>query len=788
MTDREKIIGDNPIGNGLGGFRSSFVSLCKERDIAYAPDASELPLDQLDQEDIQTIASDLIIALASLPASRLLSSSGRKKNLRGDLLRLIPYINDDTFDADRITALLKTVLSGDCDDTHIWNQAYRAVAEETPPPQPLQVPILLALQQTPWNHNTSSFANSSEYRRDVDRVLREELGAMYVGLPRFHEVFFGDVAGLEAASEAVFEKCQEGDSPLFDPGDGWRGWPKGANQDDVLDWFTETCNELAALAEDHNPNPSPQRRPLVQPNTPVDGSTAQRKLDVGFVKDQSAGEKPRHTWSQILVPGELKSNPSDDKPSGAWVDLGRYAREVLAVQDTRRYVLGFTLCGSLMRVWEFDRLGAIASEEFDINKDDETGLRFVSTILGFLWMDEEQLGFDPTIISEGDKQIVTIQRDGKTERLILDELIKRAPCVSGRATTCWKAHPEEDPQMLLVIKDSWQYTERNEEGELLKEATDQGVVNVARYYHHETVHVRSQVDEIHGNIRRGLISKNARTYQLEPSSQLPDEKSKSGRTAGVKRSPPSQADGPPGKRSRSMRPVSRISDEALANRVHRRVIVRDYGKAIYKASTIPVLLKALEDCIQGHESLHKAGILHRDISVNNLMLNEDRTNPSWSAFLIDCDLAIKEQRLRASGAKAKTGTRAFMAVGALLGKQHSFMHDLESFFWVLFWLCIHSNGPDRKGRVVPEFDQWNFASTEGLAKLKMGTVGTEEIFMRTVSENSTPYHQRLIPLLSELRVIVFPNGHFWDREDEALYGRMRGALQRERERLDSVKT
>lgn len=25
------------------------------------------------------------------------------------------------------------------------------------------------------------------------------------------------------------------------------------------------------------------------------------------------------------------------------------------------------------------------------------------------------------------------------------------------------------------------------------------------------------------------------------------------------------------------------------------------------------LLKAFEDCIQGHESLHKAGILHRDI-------------------------------------------------------------------------------------------------------------------------------------------------------------------------------
>jgi hypothetical protein len=71
------------------------------------------------------------------------------------------------------------------------------------------------------------------------------------------------------------------------------------------------------------------------------------------------------------------------------------------------------------------------------------------------------------------------------------------------------------------------------------------------------------------------------------------------------------------------------------------------------------------------------------------MINEDRDNPSWSPFLIDLDLAIREDRERASGAKGKTGTRAFMAIGALLGEQHTFMHDLESFFWVLFWTCIH---------------------------------------------------------------------------------------------------
>ena len=134
-------------------------------------------------------------------------------------------------------------------------------------------------------------------------------------------------------------------------------------------------------------------------------------------------------WSQILIPGELKSNPSADKASKAWLELGRYVREVLAAQDSRR----FTLCGSFVRLWEFYRLEGIASEQFDINED---GLQFVSAVLGFLWMNEEQLGFDPTIITVGDKRYIEIERDNCKERLVIDRIIKRVPCVAGRATTC----------------------------------------------------------------------------------------------------------------------------------------------------------------------------------------------------------------------------------------------------------------------------------------------------------------------------------------------------------------
>ncbi len=782
---QSKIIEENPIGKGLDVFRFSFKSFCEERRIYCSIDA----LDQLGRDgkttgiclsnprliniDIQKLTLELLFALQNLPPIRLLDSKITHGTLRSDLLKLISAVISNNVDFDHIKPLLSAALADDLDDKLVWGQVYNAVTESTPPPRP----IASFLQQTPLLRNTGSFVNSTEHRKYIDVVLKEELGSIYVGLRNFHETYFGDVPGLETASELVFKKCREGSNPLFD--NGWSRWPQDANQDGVLSWFEEVNEKLVAFAADKS-NPTHQRRPLAQPNRPIQGSTGERKIDVGFVNDPKAGKNSQCHWSQILVPGELKSNPSADIASKAWLDLGRYAREVLAAQDTRRFVLGFTICGSLMRIWEFDRLGAIASEQFDINKD---GLRFVTTILGFLWMSEEQLGFDPTITTADNKRFINIERNGLTERLIIDKVMMRAPCVAGRATTCWKVHRDKDPQTPLVIKDSWQYLERDEEGKMVRDMTDSGVVNVARYYYHETVQVCGKDDDIRSNVRKGLDIRTASNYRQGLATATPStttvstpRKGRSGSIAGSKRSS-SQISTPlpPSKRSCSASP-NKAGNDTLPNRVRRRVILRDYGKPIYEASSPAALLRALEGCIEGHESLRQAGFLHRDISINNLLINEDNSNPSWPSFLIDLDLAIKEEREGASGARGKTGTRAFMAIGVLLGEQHSFMHDLESFFWVLFWICIHYNGPGKD--IGPtEFESWNYESDNKLARSKFGTIGDESIFLKIAEENFTSYYLPLIPLVNRLRRKVFPNGEKWKKPDPELYSSMREILR-----------
>ena len=181
----------------------------------------------------------------------------------------------------------------------------------------------------------------------------------------------------------------------------------------------------------------------------------------------------------------------------------------------------------------------------------------------------------------------------------------------------------------------------------------------------------------------------------------------------------------------------------------------------------------------GHESLYKAGTLHRDISIGNIMLEEDESD----GFLIDLDLAVEVNRQKLSGAPEKTGTKVFMAIGVLDGDPHSFMHDLESFFWVLFWICIHYTGPGGERYNVEYLDDWNYEPVEKLVKLKRDTVSEEEIFNKTIDKYSTAYCKDLVPCVGELRRIVFPGGKRWRTEEFGLYSRMKMSVEQARDNL-----
>ncbi|EPQ56343.1 hypothetical protein GLOTRDRAFT_40249, partial [Gloeophyllum trabeum ATCC 11539] len=143
-------------------------------------------------------------------------------------------------------------------------------------------------------------------------------------------------------------------------------------------------------------------------------------------------------------------------------------------------------------------------------------------------------------------------------------------------------------------------------------------------------------------------------------------------------------------------PLYREQWEIFDIRVHRRLVLMPFAMPIYYFKTKKELIGAFIDTIQAHKDLlEKAKILHRDISISNLMLvaQMETGRKHRRGLLIDLDYATEypepEHRQTAQG--ARTGTTPFMALELLKSGAkvaHKPEWDLESFLYVLIWICV----------------------------------------------------------------------------------------------------
>ncbi|KIJ58349.1 hypothetical protein HYDPIDRAFT_34270 [Hydnomerulius pinastri MD-312] len=125
-------------------------------------------------------------------------------------------------------------------------------------------------------------------------------------------------------------------------------------------------------------------------------------------------------------------------------------------------------------------------------------------------------------------------------------------------------------------------------------------------------------------------------------------------------------------------------------------------------------VKGLIGALRGHQFLSQIGILHRDVSENNIVLAFHPDKPR--GLLIDFDMAVKIPEKsdtmpatcpldRAPQSAPETSsscdykvkradTVPYMSVNILLGfgKPHSYFDDVESFFYVLLLIFLSYNG------------------------------------------------------------------------------------------------
>lgn len=642
------------------------------------------------------------------------------RKLADDLNEIIATIFQKNFNAEHFLPLLNGYSKSKLGSL-FWEFFPTLVVEYKPllEQDSVKYPALLKLK---------SFPGDRDYMRYIGKILENELGQIHHECSNFFSSLFQTIPNLVSAAKKVHEICTQGEEPLYFESNimtcGWKTMAPNREEDADWRWLSAIVEKIGAIADKHvDIGRKIRKMPITHPKTKVQGSTDGPKLEVGFDRNPNAGRLSFCDWSQICIPGELRTFKSEVVPELDWLDFGRYAKRVLAAQETRRFVIGFTIHWSYMTIWKFDRDGCVCSEEFIITFQ---SCQFVLAILGFLYMTDEELGYDPTIKTVDNKRYIDIERNGQQERIVFTRLLKRDQNLAGLGTTSWAAYSENDADTQLVVTDTWRYPQEAEEGELLQEATAAGVVNVARYYHHSTIFSCDYFEPV----------VNCKDKECTDTADLCYPSARSMETT----------------------------------RVHRRVIVSDVGEPIYKANSHASLLAAVKSGIEGHRSLLNAGFLHKNITIDSVLID---VNDEKRGFLIDLSMAQRVSEKAKPDAKLDADAKAFRAIGLLEGdSEHTFMHDLEAFFWLLFWVFVLY---DENGKRVdsPLFEELKSLSDAQASWMKRGIVGTEAAFKESAKKHFTPYYQPMIPMMTELcKEVTSLSQKGQPKQDMQLYERM----------------
>lgn len=197
---------------------------------------------------------------------------------------------------------------------------------------------------------------------------------------------------------------------------------------------------------------------------------------------------------------------------------------------------------------------------------------------------------------------------------------------------------------------------------------------------------------------------------------------------------------------------------------HSVIVTSLVGERIEKFGSIRELLEAYRDAIRCHQSLIELGrILHRDISPNNVMIHRSQFRshpPSPRGFLIDLDLAKElppniAPPTTPSSLRRRTGTMFFMAIEILKGTapRHTWRHDLESFLYVLIWICVCCPEDSNANSCTLLEACW---SAKGAAESKFMQISHEGEWEKLMGYFAPSMRERMPKVARRIRDELFP--------------------------------
>ena len=156
-----------------------------------------------------------------------------------------------------------------------------------------------AVFDTPLRSSSASHRGVEQTHDEVDqRILEELTRRVYYDVGGFYERYLERKSWTNNARD-IYEE-----SRIQYMEDRWSGWPEPSSQGPFFEWFMNFQHTvLSGLSRSY----------YTSANKVLRGSEADRKLDIFLTPADAALPDGEHDWSIVLVIGEHKQNPDEDR-------------------------------------------------------------------------------------------------------------------------------------------------------------------------------------------------------------------------------------------------------------------------------------------------------------------------------------------------------------------------------------------------------------------------------------------------------------------------------------------
>ncbi|KAJ2809541.1 hypothetical protein H4R20_000043 [Coemansia guatemalensis] len=445
-----------------------------------------------------------------------------------------------------------------------------------------------------------------------------------------------------------------------------------------------------------------------------------------------------------------------------------YSRAIYMKQHHRRFAWALAGCAKQMYACVLLHDAVLVSPAMDIATP--TGRKqLIGLFVNWSLCEEHQLGYDPTIRYDSDRDLWTIdcfddQEDsGAPHQYSIEYVLFPADNLLGRHTRCFVASPlsgDSDGPRQVVIKDSWAAARSTDDDDdrseikLLGKIKDTLASKNVDFLYPEMVHGGHVRFMINGNVvvdTTDSIFNLFGTSRLEPPDMDYQESLQTNSAA-------------------SGNDADLWKQQYL--RAHRRIVLTPIGKHIKQVKDQTELIVVLADAMRCHSAVNRhCNILHRDISTNNI-LAVDVPDSLPRGLLIDFDYGLATGTVRKGSQPECLGTLPFMSIGNLTNSdtRRTALDDWESLLYLVCWTAtVGITSEDRKDTqekrekemeenpfyIEPPIFNWKRGTPIDIARQKFSHMDTAGDFKLYILGKFWPRYRGLKMLAKELHKALF---------------------------------